>query len=81
MLTLMIALTCVSSTLIKRKGSHLLLDLISGSCEQAFGTVLAAANSAWSFLLTAMEGWRLSEEHWQGHLKFLYFADIPMNGF
>lgn len=37
MLTLMIALTCVSSTLIKRKGSRLLLDLISGSCEQAFG--------------------------------------------
>ncbi|KAJ6896125.1 hypothetical protein NC651_022371 [Populus alba x Populus x berolinensis] len=44
-------------------------------------TVLAAASSAWSFLLTAMEGWRLSEEHWQGHVKLLYFADIPINGF
>ncbi|KAG6762538.1 hypothetical protein POTOM_033046 [Populus tomentosa] len=53
----------------------------SEAASKHSATVLAAACSAWSFLLTAMEGWRLSEEHWQGHVKFLYFADIPLNGF
>ncbi|KAJ6985092.1 hypothetical protein NC653_023162 [Populus alba x Populus x berolinensis] len=28
-----------------------------------------------------MEGWRLSEEHWQGHVKFLYFAGFEHKTF
>lgn len=40
--------------------------------------VLAAAISAWSFLLTTMETWRLNEEHWQGAIS--YFTNVLEEG-
>ncbi|GMN37888.1 hypothetical protein TIFTF001_007190 [Ficus carica] len=33
--------------------------------------VLVAATSAWSFLVTSVDGWRFSSKHWQGAVSYL----------
>ncbi|WRX14689.1 Interferon-related developmental regulator [Theobroma cacao] len=39
--------------------------------------ILAAAISAWCFLLSTLDGWRLSYKYWQGAIS--YFSDLIAN--
>ena len=37
------------------------------SASKEVPEVISAAISAWSFLLTTIDGWELSHNHWQGY--------------
>ncbi|XP_018682494.2 uncharacterized protein LOC103990261 isoform X2 [Musa acuminata AAA Group] len=52
---------------------QLSMKYIWETCNSAdsTNTVLAAALSAWSFLLSAIDGWRIHSEYWKGSILFL----------
>ncbi|URE11075.1 Interferon-related developmental regulator [Musa troglodytarum] len=52
---------------------QLSMKYIWETCNSADSThtVLAAALSAWSFLLSAIDGWRIHSEYWKGSVLFL----------
>ncbi|CAL9123742.1 unnamed protein product [Musa textilis] len=52
---------------------QLSMKYIWETCNSADSThtVLAAALSAWSFLLSAIDGWRIHSEYWKGSILFL----------
>ncbi|XP_065009469.1 uncharacterized protein LOC135639581 isoform X1 [Musa acuminata AAA Group] len=52
---------------------QLSMKYIWETCHSAdsTNTVLAAALSAWSFLLSAIDGWRIHSEYWKGSILFL----------
>ncbi|XP_055959763.1 uncharacterized protein LOC130014838 [Mercurialis annua] len=51
------------------KAMHIIWNFLIGHKHSA--TALAAAISAWSFLLSSMEGWKINQNYWKGAIAYL----------